>query len=145
MLSNSGQEVTLTFSLLKEIWETIVNNAFAKGERDVLYKWLKEATESKSAFPMSIEDLVQFFKEKMTDARESKYMTPEGFSCFRNIFLLINEKLGKIRKISNSSSNDGVISYPSGYSQVSGTYYASYSYDDNKNSQVSFYYCVESN
>lgn len=136
VLSNSSSEVNLTFNLLKDIWETVVNNAFIKAERDVLYKWLKESTDSKSTFPMNIDDLIQFFKEKMTDKRESKYMTAEGFNCFRNFFLLINEKLEKIKKISSASSTGGsVINYPSGYSHVSGTYYSSYSYlssDENK-------------
>lgn len=135
-MSGSTAQVNLTFDLLKEIWETIINSAFIKAERDVLYKWLKDSTDSKAAFPMSIEDLIKFFKEKMTDIRESKFMTPEGFYCFRNFFLLINEKLGKISKPAPVTNT--VTHYPSGYSQVNGTYYASYSYnhDDKKDDQV---------
>lgn len=139
VLSNSSSEITLTFDLLRDIWETVVNNAFIKAERDVLYRWLKESTESKTTFPMSIEDLVRFFKEKMTDESECKYLTSEGFKCFKNLFLLINEKLNKIVK-AGGGSNSGMVSYGSAYSHVNGTSYSSYSYNhEEKNSQVKFF------
>ena len=114
-----------------------MNSALIKAERDVLYKWLKESTESKATFPMSIEDLIRFFKEQMTDDSESKNMTIEGFKCFKNIFLLINEKLQKVTKNATTSSTGGVISYPTTYTHM-GTVYTSYSYsyDDKKEGQV---------
>ena len=118
-----------------------MNNSFTKAERDVLYKWLKDSTESKATFPMSIEDLIQFFKEKMTDDEESKRMTSEGFKCFRNIFLLINEKLGKLVKGATSSTSDEKASYSTTYTDVNGTIYASYSYnyeDRKKNAEGDF-------
>lgn len=47
-----------------------------------MYKWFKEASESKSKFPMTTEDLIRFFKEKMSIGTDISSMTQEGFNCF---------------------------------------------------------------
>ena len=107
LTNNSSGEITLTYELLSDIWDVIVNNALIPGERDVVYKWVKETAESKSGFPMSIEDLRRFFKEKMSDneSQDCQRMTKEGFKCFKNVFLVINEKLQKINKVAQSGSS----------------------------------------
>ena len=98
-------EICLTYDLLSKIWDLIINEALLKNERDIVYKWLKESVEYKGGFPMSIDDLIKFFQEKMTDTKDCKNMTIDGFNCFKNIFLLINEKMNNITKISSSSVN----------------------------------------
>ena len=95
----------LTYDLLSKIWDLIINDALLKNERDIVYKWLKESAESKGGFPMSIEDLTKFFQEKMTDTSDCKNMTIDGFNCFKNIFLLINDKMNNITKVSSFTSS----------------------------------------
>jgi hypothetical protein len=58
-------------------------------------------------------------------------MTADGFACFKNLFLIINEKLKRITKVgssgSGSSGASNMVSY--GTSSYGGTVYASYSYN----------------
>ena len=49
---------------------------------------------------MEAEDLIKFFKVKMTIENNFRDMTEEGFNCFKTLFLIINEKLNKIKKLS---------------------------------------------
>jgi hypothetical protein len=58
-------EVSLTYELLSGIWDIIVNDALVPEEPDVIYKWIKATAESKQGFPMSIDDLLKFFNQKM--------------------------------------------------------------------------------
>jgi len=129
--TNSENSTTaLTYDLLSGLWDVIVSDALIPGERDIVYKWIKETAESKSGFPMSIEDLLKFFKDNMNNQQDSKAMTPEGFGCFKNVFLVINEKLKRIEKVESS----GVQSFSNYHG---GTVYYSYSYnhEDSKAAQ----------
>ena len=40
----------------------------------------------------------------MTIGKDMLCMTEEGFNCFKTLFCLINEKLNKIQKTSNSNN-----------------------------------------
>ena len=122
LANNSAGEIKLTYELLSELWDVIVNNALIPSERDVVYKWIKEIAESKSGFPMSIDDLRKFFTEMMSTNpnQESQRMTKEGFKCFKNVFLVINEKLTKISKVNvNASSTSSYTSIYGGYPYMS--------------------------
>jgi len=130
VLSNSDSgDITLTYELLSELWDVIVTDALVPSERDVIYKWVKETAESKTGFPMSSNELLKFFKDKMNNQQDCKSMTLEGFNCFKNMFLVINEKLQRISK--NEVSGTTVYSSHSAY----GTSYHSYSYEDSKAAQ----------
>ena len=115
---------TLTYEHLSELWDVMVNEAFLPGERDVVYKWIKETAESKSGFPMSSEDLLKFYQEKINNSQNYESMTIEGFNCVKNLFLIINEKLEKISKVKTSN----VVAYQSSHNGY-GVSYHSYSYN----------------
>jgi len=79
---------------------------------------------------MSIDDLLKFFQEKMNNPEDCKQMTLEGFSCFKNMFLVINEKLKRIQK---NTSSSGMYSHSSGYG---------YDYENKKEKEGEFGYRV---
>ena len=107
-----SEEVNLTYDLLSSIWDIIVNEALIQEEPDVIYKWIKATAESKQGFPMSIEDLLKFFNQKMNASQNASNMTADGFACFKNLFLIINEKLNRITKVGGGSgSGPNVVSY----------------------------------
>lgn len=91
---------------------------------------------------MPMQDLVDFFKTKMVTKDDYQVMTSEGFECFKSIFLLANEKLGGLSKVSSSSSGHSN-SYGPSYGPVYGPVYmplegygsSNYGYDDDKGSQ----------
>jgi len=130
-------DISLSYDLLSEIWDVIVNDAYIPAERDVVFKWIKESAESKSGFPMPIDDLLRFYKEKMNNQQDTRNATLEGFNCFKNVFLIINEKLQKIVKV--NARTGGETSY--GGHMIGGTYYGSYSYEE-KTSAGEFEYKV---
>jgi len=130
---------TLTYEHLSELWDIMVNEAFLPGERDVVYKWIKETAESKSGFPMSSEDLLKFFQEKINNAQNYENMTIEGFNCVKNLFLIINEKLEKISKIKTSN----VTAYQSSHNGYGVSYHSySYNYEETKAVPSDFEYQV---
>ena len=136
---NDSGKTGLTYDTLSELWDVIVVEALLPAERDVIYKWIKETAESKAGFPMSIDDLLKFFQEKMNSSQDYKNMTVEGFSCFKNLFLIINEKLTKISKVVTSNVTAYTSSY-NGYGPMYSSY--SYNYEESKAVQADFEYRV---
>lgn len=130
---------SLTYEHLSELWDIMVNQALLPGERDVVYKWIKETAESKSGFPMKSQDLLKFFQEKINNAQSYETMTIEGFNCVKNLFLIINEKLGKISKVKANS----VTTHPSSYNGYGVSYHSySYNYEETKAAPPDFEYVV---
>jgi hypothetical protein len=50
-------------------------------EKDVIYEWLRNSAESKDAINISIEDLIVFYKEKIS-AMNDDDISIGGFFCF---------------------------------------------------------------
>ncbi len=53
-------------------------------------------TSSESMITIDLIDFQKFYDDQMKNI--SNYITPEGFNCFMNSFILINEKSKKITK-----------------------------------------------
>ena len=104
MVSTAKKSTGLNYELLSELWDIVVRDALTPSERNAIYKWIQETADSKSGFPMSMEDLIKFFKEKMVPKEDYEKINSEGFDCLKGVFLLVNEKIGNLSKISTSEA-----------------------------------------
>ena len=63
-----------------------------------MFKWLMGASEDEESFHIAIEDLIKFYRDKITILNDEK-ISVNGFNCFRSLFCLINEKQNKLLKV----------------------------------------------
>lgn len=96
MLNNCSDREKLGIDLLLSLWDILIADGIVPSEGDLLYKILHELIESNADFLTNLENAKLLFKQKVVIESISQKVTSEGFKFFRSIFLLINEKLGKI-------------------------------------------------
>lgn len=90
------------FEFLSVLWDLLVVDALIPGEKDILFKWLKDFCESKNA--SYIQEITKFYKEKViAQNQEVQEMTREGFNCFKALFCSINVSQGGLLKTSKVS------------------------------------------
>ena len=56
---------------LNKFWSILVENALIHQEKDVIYKWLQNSVETKDSINISIEDLILFYKDKISLLNDS--------------------------------------------------------------------------
>lgn len=94
--------VAFKFEFLSVLWDLLVVDALIPGEKDILFKWLKEFCESKNT--SYIQEITKFYKEKViAQNQEVQEMTREGFNCFKALFCSINVSQGGLLKTSKVS------------------------------------------
>ena len=94
--------VAFKFEFLSVLWDLLVVDALIPGEKDILFKWLKDFCESKNA--SYIQEITKFYKEKViAQNQEVQEMTREGFNCFKALFCSINVSQGGLLKTSKVS------------------------------------------
>lgn len=88
---------TFKYELLSCLWDMLVVDALIPGEKDLLFRWLKDFCESKNA--TYLQEITKFYKEKViAQNQEVKEMTKEGFNCFKALFCSINTSQGGLIK-----------------------------------------------
>lgn len=90
--------LTFKYEFLSVLWDLLVGEALIPGEKDLLFKWLKEFCESKNT--SYLQEITKFYKDKVIAQNEEvKEMTKEGFNCFKALFCSINaNQLGLIKQ-----------------------------------------------
>ena len=92
-----SSSLTFKYEFLSVLWDLLVVDALIPGEKDILFRWLKDFCESKNS--SYIQEITKFYKDKViAQNQEVKEMTKEGFNCFKALFCSINVSQGGLLK-----------------------------------------------
>ncbi|CDW89068.1 ubiquitin carboxyl-terminal hydrolase family protein [Stylonychia lemnae] len=119
------------------LWDELVVHSLTNQDSDMIYKWLQGICKSQyeGIQVVEIESLIQFFKEKIANQeRTFQHLTYEGFNCIQSFFVLINEQSNKIIRTQLLQRQKST-KFTS-YSNVSGQEFKSYSFNQNKQTQL---------
>lgn len=94
--------IRVTERQLAILWDSLYERAFSDAEKNTFIKWLSETTYSQLSFKKIFEDsdLCKFFEEKIGNpSNDFKNFTIEEFSVFKNLFIVVNLSLNKIKRL----------------------------------------------
>ena len=93
------ENITFKYEFLSLLWDLLVVDALLPAEKDILFKWLKDFSESKNS--TYIQEITKFYKDKViAQNQEVQEMTKEGINCFKALFCSINVSQGGLLKTS---------------------------------------------
>ena len=91
------------------LWDACIAGAESETEREMTYRWLKDACARRKATVMEDSVSAHLFRAKMGSASKEwlTQITVEGFSCFTRFFILANEDSGALVRIGGSEGAGG--------------------------------------
>jgi len=145
-IADSSPKVQLTSVHLKTLWDYLIVRSPDDNDRNLLYSWLRGVCDNQSKELVPMDQLLEFYTSRMAVGVEGddqyKLLSIQGFHCIQSFFVLINEKQGKLRKITaesgiyrgkhlqdkvTTSVTDGAKKFSS-YNSETGAQYTSYSF-----------------
>jgi len=95
-LEHVDDESKRTYEIFITLWKELVGRSIVPEEKQIMYKWLKQSSESKS---IPFQMIQKFFQEYfLGDRSQAIELTIEGFECFKNFVYEINVANKKLIK-----------------------------------------------
>jgi len=92
-----SSSLELTQENVDKLWKTLIENSLSPREREISLLWLEKIQTPPSGAERACSELIgQQIFEKMTSL-DCSFFSPVFFEIFSRYFLLINEKLGRIK------------------------------------------------